>query len=175
LKAFSLFSIIAAASLLAGDGTADIPITAETVQTFYKSFPRLTKEPRSVPSFTAVLCISPVPALIKKEMAAADPHVDARVHLYVNPPAQDVIARHLKVFPAGAIVIKEKLADDGSVCGVGGMVKRTKGFDPGNGDWEYFYSDKTAGFSTGRLQSCAACHRSAQASDYVFSVWSLTD
>jgi hypothetical protein len=62
-------------------------------------------------------------------------------------------------------------ANDNSVAGIGGMIKRAPGFDSKNGDWEYFYSGKTAGFSIGRLQNCAECHAGAKTTDYVFCGW----
>jgi hypothetical protein len=67
--------------------------------------------------------------------------------------------------------VKEKIAGDGSAFAVGGMIKRSKGYDDGNGDWEYFYAAKTGAFSTGRLQNCITCHRQTKTNDYVFSVW----
>ena len=67
--------------------------------------------------------------------------------------------------------MKEKLGEDGALTGVGGMIKRTAGFDPKNGDWEYFYSDKVEGFSIGRLQKCAGCHDLVKHTDYVFGGW----
>jgi len=64
----------------------------------------------------------------------------------------------------------ESIASKGEVTGVGGMIKRAPGFDAEHGDWEYFYADKTAGFSTGRLANCIDCHAGAKRKDYVFSV-----
>ena len=81
------------------------------------------------------------------------------------------------MFPAGAVIVKEKLADDGKeggkVSGVGGMVKRPAGYDAANGDWEYFYYGGPGEFSSGRISSCMECHRAARARDFVCSVWNL--
>ena len=127
---------------------------------FYKPFrfQRLTKQPHYVAPLTAILCTFPSPELIEREKAATGPHYHARVHIYSNPIAADAITSKLATFPTGAVIVKEKLADDGAPIAVGGMVKRASGYDTKNGDWEYFYSANTGGFSTGRLQNCAECH-----------------
>lgn len=110
-----------------------------------------------------------------KKKRAFSPHANARVHIYVNTLADQATAQKLKTFPRGAIIVKEKLADDGSVNGLGGMIKRAPGYDVENGDWEYFYSDDIVGFSIGRLKNCAECHADSKETDYVFKVWQLAD
>ena len=81
--------------------------------------------------------------------------------------------RKLALFPAGSVIVKEKVNDNGKVTGVGGMIKRPAGFDPTNGDWEYFYSDPQAGFTMGKIKNCAECHADAKAKDYVFRLRDL--
>jgi hypothetical protein len=85
----------------------------------------------------------------------------------------DAVAQKLDAFPAGAIIVKEKLGNDRSAAAVGGMIKRDAGFDPANGDWEYFYVAKPGGFSTGHLQNCIECHARTKQTDYVYSVRKL--
>jgi hypothetical protein len=53
------------------------------------------------------------------------------------------------------------------------MIKRAKGYDPANGDWEYFFHDKAGKFTSGKLATCANCHNTA-VQDHTFSVWRLT-
>jgi hypothetical protein len=55
--------------------------------------------------------------------------------------------------------------------GVGGMVKRHKGYDPANGDWEYFYFEDASKIESGRISSCIQCHSRASDRDYVFGDW----
>lgn len=56
--------------------------------------------------------------------------------------------------------------------GVGGMVKRSSGYDPNHGDWEYFFIDDVAKIESGRIAACRNCHDTAKASDHVFGTWS---
>jgi hypothetical protein len=55
--------------------------------------------------------------------------------------------------------------------GVGGMVKRSPGFDPAHGDWEYLYFDDATKIESGRMTSCIACHEAAKNTDYIFGTW----
>lgn len=168
----------------------------------YRQFKRLTKNPRHISPLVLGSCRTVMPVLrvsdkgrkqavdpvngtlIKRAdeifseqgKSAADPHLNTRVHIYVNTLADEVITRKLKSFPVGAVIVKEKLELDGfiyAVRGIGGMIKRTSGYDSENGDWEYFYTDKTTDFISGRLKNCVECHTDARDTDYVFSVWKI--
>ena len=161
MKTASLVCLCSLVSLLAGDPPANVTVTKETAFTFYRDFKRLTQEPHRVAEMIISGCSSGPWSHAKGTRG---------IHVYVNPLADDAVIEKRKVFPAGAVIVKEKLGDDGAVTGVGGMIKRTAGFDPKNGDWEYFYSEKV-GFSTGRLQHCADCHSVAKETDYVFRAW----
>ncbi len=69
--------------------------------------------------------------------------------------------------------MKEKLGGKGqdAVIEIGGMIKRAKGFDPANGDWEYFFHDSDGKLSTGKaLSRCADCHNAA-VNDHVYAAW----
>lgn len=159
--------ICSCASLLSA--AEPVSVTKETAFTFYGGFKRLTTQPYRVAPLTARLCAMPSPELVEREKRATGPHYKVRIHLYANAVADDAMIRKLDTFPTGSIIVKEKLAADDSVAGVGGMIKRAPGYDAANGDWDYFYSDKGGAFFAGRLQNCADCHASAKASDYVFS------
>src|SRR5437763_734321 len=84
-------------------------------------------------------------------------------------------------YQPGAVIIKEKSPDrpihipEGGVLafrhGVGGMVKRSPGFDPEHGDWEYFYYEDPKKIETGAITSCVKCHEGAKDKDYVFGAW----
>ncbi len=146
---------------------AEITVTKDTVFTFYRQFDRLTAHPRGVAPMTAMLCRAP--NLIESEKRSADAHYHSTIHIYANPAAAAAILHRSNAFPTGSIVVKEKLAKEGDVTGVGGMIKRAPGFDPSNGDWEYFYAEpQGADFSIGRLENCSACHARAKETGYVF-------
>ena len=55
--------------------------------------------------------------------------------------------------------------------GVGGMVKRSPGYDPEHGDWEYFYFEGKGEPQGGRIASCVQCHDSVKSKDHVFGSW----
>jgi Cytochrome P460 len=144
----------------------DLVITEQSVFSFYKSLHLLTPEPINVSGPIAVACSSTV---IAAERQRAGPHFDTPVNLYADELARKAIDDKAALFPRGAVIVKEKLAD-GKMTAVGGMVKRAPGYDPANGDWEYFYAAQSGGFATGRLDHCVACHAKATATDHVFPV-----
>jgi cytochrome P460 len=147
-------------------------VTEDNAATFYRDFTRLTKAPHFVAPLTAVKCTTlDDPAITEREKQMTGPHYMARVHLYANPVALRTVKLWPVPFAIGAIIVKEKLAMDGTVTGVGGMIKRAPGYDPLNGDWEYFYYGGPKGFKSGRLPSCIECHRAARNTDFVYGVW----
>ncbi len=168
-----VFHLLLASTLLAGDLPSSPVINKDTVFTFFRSFKRLTKWPHVVAPLTGLLCRAPTPEEVVSEKLLAGSHYKTSIHIYVNKPANEAVARKSAVFPIGAVIVKEKLGDLGLVTGVGGMIKHDAGYDPENGDWEYFYADKASTFATGRMRNCAECHAKAKARDFVFSVWNL--
>ena len=180
MKTSSLIFICSVVTLLAGEQQTSVTVTKETAFTFFRDYKRLTTKPYRVPLTLSGACTYSGTTTIQSGSLSIQPnppapgtypHATPSIHVYVNSLADETITQKRKVFPAGAVIVKEKLGDDGAVTGVGGMVKRAAGFDPKNGDWEYFYSDKASGFSIGRLQNCADCHGNVKETDYVFSVW----
>jgi hypothetical protein len=155
---------------------ADLVVTEYNAPGFYRDFTRLTKKPRRVSARLWAGCASVSRAvreeLKEHEMERTGPHFDTAVHLYANSAAMPAVTNRLSAFPVGAVIVKEKLADE-KVLGIGGMIKRAPGYDAPNGDWEYFYYGKPGEFSSGRLRSCIDCHRAAKTNDYVYSIWSL--
>lgn len=159
--------------ILGGVTQAEEPdITEQSVFSFYKKLSLLTPAPLIVSARVAAACapVSP-PSAIAEEERRFGPHAEASINLYVNDAAKRAIEDESQRFPPGAVIVKEKLAPGGeSMVAVGGMVKRAPGFDPANGDWEYFYAARSAGFTSGRLANCIACHAQAKSDDYVFPV-----
>jgi Cytochrome P460 len=150
--------------------TQELSITEQTAFSFYKALELLTPSPIVVSPELAVKCTTPSAAELAADEQRAGPHSNAFVNLYVNEIAKQAIAERVGLFPAGAVIVKEKLERDVSAAAVGGMVKRSAGFDPDHGDWEYFYATKSGGFASGRLSTCVGCHAQAKARDYVFYV-----
>ena len=149
-----------------------IVITKESAVTFYREFKRLTAEPRYVAPLTSALCARPSKEVLDKERAMTGPHTRVSVHIYANPAAAEAISTNAAEFPEGTIIVKEKLGRAAAVTGVGGMIKRAKGYDPNNGDWEFFFFTPGGEFTTGKLANCIDCHSGGKR-DHVFSVWSL--
>lgn len=172
MKSAHLFLFVLAAPALLS-AAEPLVVTKESAPTFYRGFKRLTAEPRLVAPLTATLCSIPTKAMLDKEKDMTGPHHKQSIFIYANDSAADSIAGKKKTFPVGAVIVKEKLGKDlNSVSGVGGMIKRAKGYDPANGDWEFFYSTPGGDFTTGKLANCIDCHNGGKR-DHVFSVWDL--
>jgi hypothetical protein len=170
MKSFRLLLLLVVPAAL---GAAEpLVVTKDSASTFYQKFQRLTKEPRYVSPQIALSCVGPSDEVIAKEKARTGPHLNARVNIYVNQTTADFIATNGAVFPVGAVIVKEKIGYDKKVSDIGGMIKRDKGYDPANGDWEYFFYTPGAKFSTGKLANCIDCHNSGTR-DNVFNVWDL--
>ena len=142
--------------------------SVDSIAESYRSWQLLTPKPISVSSAILALCIPAPPELIESEKRRTGPHFNARVNLYANPSAVAGFGT-ASVFPVGAVVVKEKLVAGDAISGVGGMRKRESGYDPANGDWEYFYWDGSAPAVFGRIPNCVSCHTKAKATDYVYT------
>lgn len=163
-----LFLLAALGAALAADPAV---IDKDSIKTFYRQFPRLTREPVEVATIMTISCVGiPAPHEVRAQEKVSGPHTQSLVHYYTNNEAQAVYRTHQYPFTVGSVIVKEKLAADRVIIGIGGMRKREKGFNTAHGDWEFFYTDARTGFQIGGLQHCAACHAAAKASDYVFTV-----
>jgi len=73
-------------------------------------------------------------------------------------------------FPAGSIIVREKLKSPGDARPelLTVMIKRARGFNPQAGDWEFLTVDGGATKIQGRQKkgSCLDCHQTQW--DYVF-------
>lgn len=109
--------------------------------------------------------------------AAWGPHANTYIRVFMSVEAERAIANGT-AYPVGSIVVKQKEVMRSThpdvpneFAGVGGMIKRAPGYDPANGDWEYFYQTPDKRLSAGKIESCIACHRGAAATDRVFGSW----
>jgi hypothetical protein len=148
-------------------------VTKDNVSTFYMQYARLTEKPRFISAEVIYPCESASPPLQKDGPGRAGPHKGGFIHVYANATAAEAIKAGFKELPEGSVFVKEKLGPKKAVSEIGGMIKRPKGYDPANGDWEYFFHDKSGQFTTGKLTHCSDCHNAALR-DRTFSVWRLT-
>ena len=132
----------------------------------YKSWTVVNSDPVRLDPVMSVLCAAP--------MSRPDtPHNDKYIRVYVNAVGEEAM---LKVrnpkFPAGAMVIKEKLSekDSGTAEFYTIMLKREPGYNPRGGDWQYLIMDsgKTKVETPANIQSCQSCHAGwAAKSDFI--------
>jgi len=136
----------------------------------YSGWTSITKEPIRIPENVFTLC-RPSPLVETK-----GPHFVPAIKVYANAEA----AKHLKSKATGAmpektVIVKEKWWNekDKSPNGYAAMIKREKGYDPQNGDWEYLFADLKGAkkIQRGKLESCIECHKRAKDTDYLFKTY----
>jgi hypothetical protein len=94
--------------------------------------------------------------------------------VYVNATGAAVSAGSAPLpYPEGSIIVKESFKNSGGSKGaltsVTVMTKRSEGYDPENGDWEYgMLSSKMKLQAQGKLSACISCHLAAD-NDFVFT------
>lgn len=112
------------------------------------------------------------------EKAPKNPHekgVQTFTRVFANELANAEIYKAAPKFPAGAIIVREKLlsAEDAAPELVTVMVKREKGFSRKTGDWEYLVVegglDKIS--KREKVGSCSKCHANAESTDFVFKTY----
>jgi hypothetical protein len=124
-----------------------------------------------VPRQLWLFCRAPSPEEQAAE-AKHGPHAGFSIVVRVSPDAIEAF-QDGRPLPVGAVVIKEKYADDaaaGPLHAYAVMRKREAGYFPDGGDWEYGYVGLAGepARSQGRLAECAACHASARGTDFLF-------
>lgn len=86
-----------------------------------------------------------------------------------------MLERKKPKFPAGSVIVKEKLADEKSRTPelLTVMIKHEKGYNSKSGDWEYMVVDGAGEevAERGDLQNCQACHAADKKTDYVFRTY----
>ena len=136
----------------------------------YRSWPKVNTKPQKILSWIAFSCIGPTKQQITEE--AGNPHNDRYVTVYVNKLAAHAMLREkTPAFPAGAIIVKEKLRFANSKIPelLTVMRKRDPGYDPLRGDWEYLVLDGTGTQiqARGLLITCRNCHAKWRHDDYI--------
>jgi hypothetical protein len=129
-----------------------------------------------------MLCVGISQQHVDSARERAGPHAHTSIRIFMNDEAANAFHKSTK-YPVGSVIVKEKKGLDYKISGpsphtsaktsdgVGGMIKRSAGYDSEHRDWEYFYFEDPSIVEHGRITSCIECHRSAAASDYVFGSW----
>lgn len=155
------------------------PTVAE-VAAGYRDFNKLTEKPVFVDFTFALDCAAPTKEMVAQVRRLHGPHTQSAIQIYMNGSAATSFESGDHSYPIGAAIVKhksfleardnEKLATVAE-AGAGGMIKRGPGFDPENGDWEYFYFEDPREIESGKIQTCIRCHRGAKTTDFVFGSW----
>lgn len=100
------------------------------------------------------------------------PHLHKYVSVFVNPIGREaMMTRGETKFPVGSMIVKEKLdsPDSKNPEMLTAMIKRSPGYNPESGDWEYIVLDGAASkiVEQGKLTRCSSCHKSYRHSDFV--------
>ena len=152
------------------------PSNIEHLAATYRSLNKITKEPVYVDPGLALRCAGASEAELEAASKTFGPHAHTAITIYMNDLAAGVFGKANPTYPVGSVVVKEKKAimTQGN-DGVGGMIKRSPGYDPAHGDWEYFYFEDPGKIESGRMVSCVQCHSGAAGTDYVFGSWARGD
>ena len=141
----------------------------------FSAWPSVTDKPIRVGPALWALCRSPTPEEARARDAEAKPHGPHAGHSIVVRVSPEAVApfRAGEPLPAGAVVVKEKYADEqasGPLHEYAVMLKREAGYDPDSGNWEYAYVTLVPErkVARGRLAECAGCHASVRERDFLF-------
>jgi Cytochrome P460 len=95
--------------------------------------------------------------------------------VFANDLALGEIYKDKPVFPAGSMIVREKLLKetDEVPALVTVMLKHEKGFSSKSNDWEYFVLDAALSKVTKNEKKgdCAKCHTRARETDMVFKTY----
>ncbi len=161
-----LISVVACAPPVAQNNT-------DTLANIAREYPRWAQmfdAPRNVSTQLMLLC-----RLVQEdEQAYLDSeHAEYFVQVFVNPAGEKIMReKGARVFPEGAIIVKEKWARDERFAknasatkpaGLGIMLKEKNG-------WQYAYVDEMGTITRDQrqLEHCAACHSGQSERDSVF-------
>lgn len=141
--------------------------------TGYRGWTKVNAEPQLMPDQTAQLCAPASPGMVA---AAQNPHRNKYITVYVNELGRKAMLEQKgPAFPEGSVIVKEKLPEKSSQAPelMTVMIKRSKGFNPTSGDWEYMVVDGTGTkvLARGNLDNCQSCHSAKPGTDYVFRTY----
>ncbi|MGY8642306.1 MAG: cytochrome P460 family protein [Verrucomicrobiales bacterium] len=179
MKIVSISFLSCAMGVMAVAG--DAPKAEAVLKSYQTDFVKMTEKPHRVNAGIFMHCRR-VPAANLEEMLKEDfgPHFLTNIDIFVDEKGAVELKKETKVLPVGTVIVKKKtkteyftsrLVSVEGVDGVGGMIKREAGYDPENGNWEYFYSDEDGNVTSGKMENCIKCHQKAAETDYVFGTW----
>lgn len=150
---------------------APVQGTPVTTITRYRTWQRVNSKIFLLPASLAGLCAMASPQAVTQ--TSANPHRRKYFTVYVNAAGRHAMMQEQSPkFPAGSVIVKEKLLTKNGTAPelLTVMVKREKGYNPGNGDWEYqvFNGQGTKRQGAGKLENCQSCHAINKQTDYVF-------
>jgi hypothetical protein len=168
LCATVVIALLALGGLAAGTGRQTATDVVSAVKT-YTSWVRITPAPYKVSPALGVLCAAP-------NVSPMNPHSNAYINVFVNEAGRAaMIDPRDSAFPAGSVIVKEKLHDDQSVEPdlLTVMIKREPGYNPSAGNWEFAVVDGKvrSAQAQGKLANCMECHMTVSHSDYVFRTY----
>lgn len=161
-------------------------ITPEKVVSAYAHYTCLTPPNYQVDAGLLMLCRGADLEDVKRAEADTGPHAYSEVRVLVDFKAALALKADMGAFPIGAVVVKEKVAHQAHQYSyqnpylkdaprrpnsVTGMIKRAPGYDPQNGDWEYFIQEAGAPLEKGKIATCIGCHTKAPGPDHLFVPW----
>lgn len=95
--------------------------------------------------------------------------------VYANDAALSEIYKNKPVFPAGSMIVREKLLNEKDEVPelVTVMLKHEKGFSSKTNDWEYFVLDSNLSkiMKSEKAGECSKCHAGASETDMVFKTY----
>lgn len=141
----------------------------------YRNWKKINSVPQLMPYRVAMSCAiltSPETG----ERLSSGPHAGVHFNVYVNSIGQKaMLEERSPVFPAGSVIVKEKLASKASIDPqlLTVMIKHEKGYNERSGDWEYMVTDGTGTKVQGRgmIENCQACHIGEKKTDYIFRTY----
>jgi len=159
---------LAVASLGAGSpairSSADADITTYLARQ-RAAMVRVTGKPHFVQLTGLEDCRSPVGP------AGGTPHNGHWIDVSVSPAGSKVLRSGKGTYPVGTYLLKAKYLESGrkKTDFFTGMRKRSKGYNPEVGDWEFFTLDRSGSTVTarGKIESCVGCHKQYPATDFV--------
>lgn len=150
------------------------PTPAEKLRP-YRTWVSVTPSPVDMQPSVAYLCNVP------EKWMSPNPHLPKVFRVFVNPTGERGFRSAKPKFAIGTMIVKEKFdrrQTDGKRRIRDGerpelytaMVKRARGFDPKNGDWEYLVFDRAMNkVDMKDATACQSCHRQVKDRDFVFA------
>lgn len=144
----------------------------------YRQWTKVNPRPLEMFKTVAELCAAPTlhNRVDSAKPQADNPHFRKFITVYVNATGRAaMLEQKTPKFPVGSVIVKEKLASEKSSAPelLTVMVKREADYNPSSGDWEYLVTDGKGEKVTaqGKLETCAACHLTQKAQDFVYRTY----